>query len=204
MEDDQEVIENNRKMRERRELYLSHGYDMDAERALILEAAGDLDGRILELGTGKGYMSVALARRGCRFFTIDISAGEQRFARLNLHFCGLENQATFIIGSGDTLPFTARSLDRVISINTLHHLDNPGRVLDELERVAASGAVLVMSDFTDEGFELVERVHRMEGRHHPVEGIRVRAAASRLRQAGFETVVSNSRFQETLVARRPE
>ena len=204
MENDQEVIENNRKMQERRELYRWLGYDTEAERTLILEAAGVLDGRILELGTGKGYMSVALARRGFRFITIDISAGEQSFARLNLRYCGLENRVTFVLGSGDSLPFAARSLDRVISINTLHHLDNPGRVLDELERVAATGAVLVMSDFTDEGFELVERVHRMEGRHHPVEGICVRAAASRLNQAGFETVVSNSRYQETLVARRPD
>ncbi len=199
---DRELIENNLRFRERKALYLRYGYDMDAERELILNAAGALGGRILELGTGKGHMSVSLARRGYRFVTLDISGVEQHYARLNLRFFKLESRVNFVLGSGTSLPFRARCLDSVISINTLHHLEQPEPILAELGRVAAPGATLVLSDFSAEGFDLVEQVHRLEGRHHPVEGVTVQAAGESLGWAGFVTRTVRSRFQETLIARR--
>lgn len=197
-----EITENHRRFQERKNLYLSLGYDMDAERDFILDTAGVPDGRILEVGTGKGYTSVALASRGHSIVSYDISAAEQRFALLNLAYRGLEKRVAFVLGEDPGLPFGAGSFGFVLSVNTLHHLDRPLVMLEEMTRVLAPGGKIVLSDFSDAGFELVDRVHRLDGRIHPRVGITVDQAAHRLGLSGFETRTASSRFQKVLIARR--
>jgi len=195
-----EVAENHRRLQARKELFRRFGYDTEAERDFILDSAGTFGECILEVGTGKGYTTVALARRGYVFSTFDISSEEQRYARLNLSYWGLEKQVCFILGSDGNLPFNPESFDTVLSVNTLHELARPGAILEEMSRVIAPGGMLVLSDFSVEGFELVERVHRYEGRSHPVKGVTVGEAALVLAEAGFETKIKSSRYQDVLLA----
>jgi cyclopropane fatty-acyl-phospholipid synthase-like methyltransferase len=50
--------------------------------AFVLEKALPLRGRVLDVGTGKGRFVIALARHVAHITTVDISAEEQCFARL--------------------------------------------------------------------------------------------------------------------------
>ena len=51
-------------------------------------------------------------------------------------------------------------------MDALHHFGEGQRILDEMARVLSPGGRLVLAEFTEEGFGLVEGVHRAEGRTH--------------------------------------
>ena len=70
---EQDVIENHRQYLERVTLYKSFGYDVEKERQTIIEQALPVAGTIAEIGTGKGYFALVLARAGYRFITVDCS-----------------------------------------------------------------------------------------------------------------------------------
>ena len=100
-----EVRENHDQYLERKALYYQFGYDIDKERAFIIEKARPISGRILEAGTGKGYFALALANEGFHFTSFDISESEQKYARLNLMYYGLEQQVHLDIASAKSLPY---------------------------------------------------------------------------------------------------
>ena len=198
-----EVRENNKRYRERKELYLKFGIDIDKERSFILEKSYPLFGEILEVGTGKGYFTLTLAKEGYSFTSLDVSREEQDYARLNLKFFGLEQKVNFKIGDAQNLDFPDGSLAVIFSINTIHHLKNPFKVIDELIRVLSSEGKIILSDFTPLGFEVVDKVHNREGHNHPRSATGMDDIFRYLADKGFDVKRENSEFQDILIAFRP-
>jgi len=196
------VIENHRKYLERKSLYKSFGYDVDKERAFIIEKARPFHGKILEAGTGKGHFALALAKDGRKFTTFDISEEEQKFAKLNLKFFGLDHSADFRIEDGEHLSFKDKSFDVVFSVNTIHHLFNPYQVIDEFIRVLSFKGKFVLSDFTKDGLKIMDKIHATEGRKHEVSKTTLSDINKYLINKGFRTEKQKSSFQEVLIAYR--
>lgn len=188
---------------ERKALYSSLGYDVDKERAFILEKALPLYGDILEAGTGKGHFALELAKAGYTFTTFDISETEQSFAKLNLRYFGLDKQVDFRIENGESLSFKDKSFDVVLSVNTLHHLANPYKVIDEFLRVLSFEGKLVLSDFTKEGLALMDKIHASEGNKHEVSKTTLTDIEEYLKEKGFRTTKTSSQYQEVLIAYHP-
>ncbi|MBU0503059.1 MAG: class I SAM-dependent methyltransferase [Candidatus Omnitrophota bacterium] len=197
---DKEVLENHKRYLERKALYKRFGCDIDRERAFIIEKAQPIYGDILEAGTGKGHFALALAKEGYRFTTFDISEQEQKFARLNLKYFGLDYLVDFRIENGESLSFKDNSFDIVFSINTFHHLINPYKVLDELIRLLSFEGKLVLSDFTKEGMALMDKIHASEGRKHEVSKTTLVDIEPYLIKNGFKIDKASSKFQEVLIA----
>ncbi len=197
---EKELLENYKRYLERKALYASFGYDVDKERAFILEKAQPISGGILEAGTGKGHFALELAKAGCVFTTFDISETEQAFAKLTLRYFGFDRQVDFRIENAETLNFKDKSFDVVFSVNTLHHLTNPYKVIDELLRVLSCPGKLVLSDFTKEGFALMDKVHASEGNKHEVSETTLFDIEQYLNSKGFKTDKASSKFQEVLIA----
>jgi 27-O-demethylrifamycin SV methyltransferase len=197
---DKKVIENHKLYLERKALYASLGYDIDKERAFILEKAQPLYGGILEAGTGKGHFALELAKAGHSFTTFDISETEQAFAKLNLRYFGLDKQVDFRIENGESLSFKDKSFEIVFSVNTLHHLSNAYQVIDEFLRVLSFGGKLILSDFTDEGFALMDKIHAREGNKHQVSKTTLKDIGRYLENKGLKTTKKSSKFQEVLIA----
>ena len=198
MED--ELLANHKRYLERKALYSSLGYDVDKERAFILEKAQPLYGDILEAGTGKGHFALELAKAGYSFTTFDISETEQNFAKLNLRYFGLEKQVDFRIENGETLSFKDKSFDVVFSVNTLHHLTNPYKVIDELLRVLSFEGKLVLSDFTKEGLAVMDKIHVSEGNKHEVSKTTLADVEKYLTLKSFRVTKASSKFQDVLIA----
>ncbi len=196
------VIENHKKYLERQSLYKSLGYDVDKERVFIIEKARPFHGKILEAGTGKGHFALALAKEGYKFTTFDISEEEQKFAKLNLKYFGLDHSVDFRIENGEHLSFKDESFDVVFSVNTIHHLLNPYQVIDELIRVLSFKGKLVLSDFTKEGLKIMDKIHATEGRKHGVSKTTLSDINKYLINKGFRTAKHKSSFQEVLIAYR--
>lgn len=199
---DEEILANHKRYLERKALYGSLGYDVDKERAFILEKVEPLYGDILEAGTGKGHFALELAKAGYSFTTFDISETEQAFAKLNLRYFGLDEQADFRIENGETLSFKDGSFDVIFSVNTLHHLTNPYKVVDELIRVLSLKGKFVLSDFTKEGLALMDKMHASEGNKHEVGKTTLTDIEKYLLTKGFIINKASSKFQEVLIASR--
>lgn len=192
-----------RRIFERKELFLKYGYDLDRERDEVLEQAAPLRGKILEAGTGKGHFAAALAKRGIAFTSFDISKEESDLAKQYLEFYGLENFADLRVENGEALSFPDKAFDMIFSINTLHHFKDPHKVLNELIRILKKQGRLILSDFTEKGFETMDRIHALEGNTHDRGVMKISEAASYLKNKKFRILrtVATS-FHETLLAEK--
>ena len=197
---DKEVLENHKIYLERKKLYQSFGYDVEKERDFILEQAKPLYGKILEAGTGKGNFALALAKAGYSFVTFDISVEEQRFAKLNIAHFGFQKQVDFRIENGERTSFSESSFDTVFSVNVLHHLRNPYQVLDELIRLLSQNGKLILADFTEEGFKIMDKIHAFEGNAHEVGETKLADAEAYLRKKCFSIRNIQSIYQHVLIA----
>ena len=197
------VAENYKRYLERINLYKSFGYDIEGERKFLLQKAEPLYGDILEVGTGKGYLAIVLAKDEYDFTSVDISPGEQEFARLNLEYLGLKERVDFKIGDARNLNFADKSFDIIISSHLVHHLNNPFIAMSEFARVISYEGKVILSDFSKKGLEIVDKVHQSEGRRHQASPVGLGDIEKYFQQKGFNTESYQSRFQDVLVAYHP-
>ena len=182
--------------------YREFGCDIAAEREFFVEKSRPLTGDILEIGTGRGYLTAALAREDLNIITVDNSRVSQERAKEAIKNLGLEERVDFRLESAENLPFGDGRFDMIVSANTLHHLDRPLAALRELSRVIKSGGKIVLSDFTKEGFDLVARIHQAMGQRHTAGRFTIKDAFQYLRSRGFSLRSYRGRYQELIVARR--
>ncbi len=195
----EQMTENHKIYQERIRLFREFGYDVIRERDFIIEKSQPIEGRILELGTGKGYFTLALAQKGHHLTTVDISDEEQRFARMNIEYAGLESQVSFVMGDAEHLQFADESFDIVFAINFIHHLDHPFKVVDELIRVVSRKGKIILSDFNQKGFELIGRIHASEGRHHSRGQCHLKDVEKYLSDKNYQVKVYGTDCQELLI-----
>lgn len=199
---EEKLLENHKKYLERINFYKKFGYDVGEERKFILEKAYPLYGDILEVGTGKGYFTVELAKEGYEFTSIDISDEEQELAKLNIRYLGFEKLVDFRIENAEHLSLNNSSFDIVFSINTIHHLTSPTKVIDELIRVVTFEGKIILSDFTKEGLKIIDRIHAREGRKHEAGRMILSDISSYLESKGFRIQKDKNTFQDVIIAYR--
>jgi ubiquinone/menaquinone biosynthesis C-methylase UbiE len=198
---DEKQIEANRlKILERKQLYKHYGYDQDASRSFILDKCLPIRQPLLEIGTGKGHMTVLLAKNTGKVLTIDNSAAEREFARLNAAAEGVLDKIGFVTRDAARLPYPDRSFGTAVSVNAFHHFESPFTVLAEMIRVCA--AKLVIADFNEEGFAIVRRIHRDEGREHEEQCGDFSIVGQYLKERGFTVNRHEGACQLVYVAER--
>jgi ubiquinone/menaquinone biosynthesis C-methylase UbiE len=133
-------------------------YDKGARRYMMPEyryfvrkvlRKGIRRGRVLDIGTGSGWLAIELARAGGAGFDIvalDISPDMLEKARENVRSQGLEDKIKFVLASADSLPFDNGSFDLVISYASLHHWFRPEAVFNEIARVTKRTGHIVVRD----------------------------------------------------------
>ncbi|MFA6600649.1 MAG: class I SAM-dependent methyltransferase [Candidatus Omnitrophota bacterium] len=162
---------------ERLRLFRKYGYDTPKSREVILSKAGALAGSILEVGTGKGFLSAALARKGFRLTSVDLDKKVQKDAAGYLTSRGVRRRVDLKMMNAEKLTFPARSFDCVVCADFFHHAKNPLRCLKEMLRVA--GKKVVLADLNKRGMRTMDRVHHLEGKTHPASTLSI-AGAKRL------------------------
>ena len=146
----------------------------------IAEAIGDAN-PVLDVGCGEGKLASFLATRlGKEVHGIDISDSKLARAREAAKGEGVSNLVQFVNADASRLGFLAdKSFAAIVSIYTLHELENPRKALQELTRVLADGGRFIVVDFTRGG-----KAERLWGeRYYTTEEIK-----SMLQEAGFTEV----------------
>jgi ubiquinone/menaquinone biosynthesis C-methylase UbiE len=156
--------------RARTEQYRRLGHDRFAAARFVAEAAGDLEGPALDVGTGKGLLAMALALRGLDVVSVDVNAEDSELAAALARDAGLDSRIRFLLQDARSLCFPDGSFGCAAMMEVLHHLDNARPVLTEMARLVRPGGAIVVADFTEEGFALVASVHRADGQEHPRSG----------------------------------
>jgi ubiquinone/menaquinone biosynthesis C-methylase UbiE len=197
-----EIEANHAQLEQRSAVHRHFGYDSASGVRFVLEKALPLHGRVLDVGTGKGRFVIALGRHVAHVTTLDVSAEEQHYARLEAVYAGVADRIDFVLADARSLPWPAGSFRAVVSWNVLHHLDDPGRVFAEMLRVLKPDGKLVLADLSSTGFRLMDAIHGAEGRRHPHPPSRFAHWQSRLRTEGFRVQHFTGHDEELLVARR--
>lgn len=94
-------------------------------------------GRILDVGTGPGYLPIRIAAQapGLELDGIDLSPAMVRIARKHAAKQGVADRVRFQRAPAAELPFDDGSFDLVISTLSFHHWARPLECLAELHRV---------------------------------------------------------------------
>jgi SAM-dependent methyltransferase len=178
-----------------------HGYDIEASRDFILSKAGPLEGRILEIGTGKGYLAVTLARKGYNFTSIDISREEQIFACAVLAHLGLADNVKLMIFNAAKTRFKRNSFNTIISCNALHHMTCLEPVFEEMLRILAPGGKIVLSDFSLEGLKVIDKIHKSRGDSHNYGEVNFEEISAFFERKGLKTFIYRNNHNNVLVAK---
>jgi len=107
---------------------------------------GVREGRVLDVGTGPGWIPIRLAALNERFLItgVDMSENMLRRARENADRRGVGGRIRLVMSDAKRLPFPDASFDLVLCHNMLHQLPEPADALREIVRVARpDGAILV-------------------------------------------------------------
>lgn len=105
----------------------------------MLELAGlPVDGLLLDAGGGTGRVAAALRPYVREVVVADLSIGMLRQARRK----GLNG----IVTLAEALPFADGSFERVVMVDTLHHVIHQGETVSELWRVLKPGGRLVIEE----------------------------------------------------------
>ena len=95
--------------------------------------------RVLDVACGEGYGAAALQKAGAaQVVGVDLSDAACRHARQKY---GLDAR----VGNAERMPVPDKSVDVIVSFETIEHLDNPNRFLDECLRVLSPGGRIIVS-----------------------------------------------------------
>ena len=95
--------------------------------------------RVLDIACGEGYGCAALQKAGAASVTgVDIAPESVAHARRKY---GVDAR----VGDAENIPLPDASVDVVVSFETIEHVDNPSRFLDECTRVLTPAGTAIIS-----------------------------------------------------------
>lgn len=124
-------------------------------------------GRILDVGTGPGYLPIEIARlvEGVEVVGIDVSEEMVRMARKSAWKEGLEGRVRFEVEDANRMSYGDSFFDLVISTGSFHHWKKPVKVLNEIHRVLKPGCEAWIIDLRkDAPAEDREKLRKRYGR----------------------------------------
>ncbi len=113
-----------------------------------LKSVGFVNGTILDVGCGFAFVAIEIAKAfpHARIIGIDLAEplldiGLEYIAKENL-----EEQITLVKGDAESLNYENSSFDVVINSFLLHIVENPVRMLNQIERVTKPDGTILITD----------------------------------------------------------
>ena len=185
---------------ERLKLFKKYGYDIPRARNSIITKAKFSKAKILEVGTGKGHMAIALARKGFKLTSVDLDIKAQYIAKASLKAMKLDKLVILKVMNAERLQYKDDSFDYVISVNFIHHAKNPVRCLKEMIRLAKDKLVIV--DINKKGERIMQKVHGLDGHSHAASKMSLQGVKAFLDKAGLSVKAYRDSCQTIIIARK--
>jgi ubiquinone/menaquinone biosynthesis C-methylase UbiE len=101
--------------------------------------------RMLDIGCGPGWTSVALADRGYRVSSIDSAQAMIETTRGNAIAAGNDELINVSVGDAHRIAFADETFSVVMALGVLSYLDSPKRAIDEMGRVTRPGGYVLLT-----------------------------------------------------------
>ena len=146
----------------------SWGYDLIEEYSEYINNADFSNNSfVFDAATGSGRSVSVLTRYG-----FNVVSGDYNFTsmpdverRVTAAFI---NRVNFVRLNLEKIPFRNSSVNNIICMNTLHEVENPVICLKEIIRIHNREGNLLISDFNAEGYDVMDRLHKIKtGGLHP-------------------------------------
>ncbi len=197
----EDIRRNHENYIQRLAFYKKRGFDQLQARYNILDHIGNHPKSILEIGTGKGHLTVLLAGRAEKVVTVDINKDDQYIALLNAEYEKVSSKIDFVYANAENLEFPDNSFDLVISAFSFHHFDKPYAIIREMIRI--TNDYLIITDFHKIGLSIIAQAHRDEGRIHEYnENNDFSITGIFLKENGFSVKEQSDPWQTIFVARK--
>ena len=153
------------------------------EKALDLAAVA-AGGIAVDVGSGSGFITEGLVRRGVNVIAVDRS--EAMLSEMRKKFTG-RDQIDYRVGEAEDLPVEAEAANYVFANMLLHHVEFPARAIGEMARVLKLGGRLVFTDLDEHDLKELQEQH-----HDRWPGFKRDAVRRWLTEAGLRNVVVES------------
>jgi len=110
------------------------------------------DSRVLDVGTGTGFIAAGLAPRARHVVGVDSSPAMLAVAARNAATLSLGNVA-LVEGGLVALPLADDSVDAAVANMVLHHAPDPTGMLTEMTRVVRPGGIVAVTDEVEHSYE---------------------------------------------------
>jgi SAM-dependent methyltransferase len=121
---------------------LREANESPAFSAELHEYAAFAGKRVLDVGSGNGYVLSRYARHGARVCGVDLTATAIDLCRRRFRLMNLPGH--FVVGNAERLPFADGSFDCVCSMGVLHHTPDTPKAVREVYRVLRPGGRLIV------------------------------------------------------------
>ncbi len=98
--------------------------------------------RVLDVGSGNGYVLSRYARAGARVSGVDLTRTAIGLCRRRFELMKL--RGSFLVGNAEQLPFEDAAFDCVCSMGVLHHTPDTSRAVSEVLRVLRPGGRVIL------------------------------------------------------------
>lgn len=116
------------------------------------------DDVVVDVGCGAGGACHFAAQQGARVLYCDADVGKVAHVREWLERDGLHHNAEGHVSNTDPLPLASGVASRVIAMEMLEHVDDPGKVMQELVRIGKPGALYLLSVPAEAGERLQKNI----------------------------------------------
>jgi ubiquinone/menaquinone biosynthesis C-methylase UbiE len=122
-------------------------------------------GVVLDVACGPGILSAAIGKTAREVVAFDLTPGMLQKAAQRCAEAGLAN-VVFREGNAAALPFADATFDAVVTRLSVHHFDQPGRVMSEIFRVLRPGGSFVIADVVSSESELQNAIEILRDPSH--------------------------------------
>ncbi|MCP4149013.1 MAG: class I SAM-dependent methyltransferase [bacterium] len=113
----------------------------------IIKEVGFGPGKALEIGPGPLPLGLFLCRQTqWHVNAIELSSDMVGYIKKNIRRYEVTGKYSVKSGNAETIPWKEKYFNLIITSGSLHHWQNPVKVLDEIERVLAPGGTAVIFD----------------------------------------------------------
>lgn len=113
---------------------------------------------VLDIASGSGYGTQMLAKYAKKVYGVDVSEEAIEYSKANF---GAEN-VEYKVGDGESIPLEDNSVDVVVTFETIEHIKDYNRFMDEVMRVLKPDGVAIVSTPNDREFAEGNHFHLHE------------------------------------------
>jgi len=113
---------------------------------------------VLDIASGSGYGTYVLSEKAKKIYGVDVDAGAVKYAKKNYPRKNIE----YLLGDAEKIPLEDNSIDAVITFETIEHIKDYKKFLDEIKRVLRPDGFAVISTPNDPEFPEGNHFHLHE------------------------------------------